>query len=148
MSLFAEDPSFQEEYYAREGNEPSHYELFLEEKRKERQLKEQIRKYGDEQMRVDPRMKLDEAARMPTEDFKRGYQLRMPGSRVSKPKKEKDPLASLLKAMKISGTKSGTKENPNLTETEDGHPRGCETGKPTENFSRFAATGVPRVVFT
>ena len=145
--MFAEDPSFQEEFYGREGNEPSHYELFLEEKRKERQLKEQIRKYGDEAMRVDPRMNLRDAVSLPTEDFKRGYQLRMPGSRVSKPK-EKDPLGSLLKAMKISGTKSGTKKNPNLLENEDGQPRGCETGESAENFSRFAATGVPRLVFT
>ena len=97
----------EEEYFFGEGNEPSEYERLVEQKRQERLLKQQIKQYGDDAMRVEPTMAMD-ASTIPTEDFQRSYQMRMPGVRHAKPK-EKDPLASLIKAMKLEST--GTKKN-------------------------------------
>ena len=89
--------------------ELSAYEQFLEEQRQHRELEKQVRKYGDDAMRVDPQMNLtDAASSMPTESFTRAYQMRMPGSKVEKAK-EKDPLASLMKAMQIDVTKTREK---------------------------------------
>ena len=62
----------------------------------------------DDAMRFEPTMAMDSST-MPTEEFQRSYQLRMPGVKHAKPK-EKDPLASLLKAMKL-GQSTGTKNN-------------------------------------
>ena len=89
--------------------ELSSYEQFLEEQRQHRELEKQVRKYGDDAMRVDPQMNLtDAASSMPTESFTRAYQMRMPGSKAEKVK-EKDPLASLMKAMQIDVTKTREK---------------------------------------
>ena len=89
--------------------ELSSYEQFLEEQRQHRELEKQVRKYGDDAMRVDPQMNLtDAASSMPTESFTRAYQMRMPGSKAEKAK-EKDPLASLMKAMQIDVTKTREK---------------------------------------
>ena len=89
--------------------ELSAYEQFLEEQRQHRELEKQVRKYGDDAMRVDPQMNLtDAASSMPTESFTRAYQMRMPGSKAEKVK-EKDPLASLMKAMQIDVTKTREK---------------------------------------
>ena len=89
--------------------ELSAYEQFLEEQRQHRELEKQVRKYGDDAMRVDPQMNLtDAASSMPTESFTRAYQMRMPGSKAEKAK-EKDPLASLMKAMQIDVTKTREK---------------------------------------
>eukprot|EP01046_Picozoa_sp_COSAG06_P030564 COSAG06_NODE_2911_length_6102_cov_2.217724_3_plen_89_part_00 len=43
----------------RDGGEPSEYERLIEEKRQERLLKQQIKKYGDDAMRVEPAMAMD-----------------------------------------------------------------------------------------
>ncbi len=42
--------------------ELSAYEQHLEEQRQQRELKKQLRKYGDDAMRVDPQMNLTDAA--------------------------------------------------------------------------------------
>ena len=126
-TIFDEMPVTEEEYYFGQGTEPSQYELMLEQKRQEKLLKQQIAKYGDDAMRVDPTMAMD-ASTIPTEDFQRSYQMRMPGVKHAKPK-EKDPLGSLLKAMKL-GQNTGTKNNRALGkenrvddgETEGGSP--------------------------
>ena len=89
--------------------ELSAYEQFLEEQRQQRELEKQVRKYGEDAMRVDPEMNLTDAtSSIPTESFTRAYQMRMPGSQVEKAK-EKDPLASLMKAMQIDVTKTREK---------------------------------------
>ena len=97
--------------------ELSAYEQYLEEQRQQRELEKQLRKYGDDAMRVDPQMSLrDAASSIPTEPFTRAYQMRMPGSKVEKPD-SKDPLRSLMKAMKIDVTKT--------RETQTGDARGA-----------------------
>ena len=97
----------EDEYYYAEDGEPSDYEKMVEEKRQERLLKQQIKQYGDDAMRFDPTMAIDSST-IPTEEFQRSYQMRMPGVKHTKTK-EKDPLASLLKAMKL-GQSTGTKK--------------------------------------
>ena len=93
------------------STEPSAYEQHMEAERQNRQLKQQIKQFGDDAMRVDPRLPLGNAGNttgLPdkgVEAFERGYVLRMPGSKAPK-QESKDPLRSLLKAMSISGTKS------------------------------------------
>jgi hypothetical protein len=54
-TIFDEMPVSEEEYYFGQGNEPSQYELMLEQKRQQKVLEQQIRKYGDDAMRVDPK---------------------------------------------------------------------------------------------
>ena len=103
MSALFDIPVTDEEFYMRDGGEPSEYERLIEEKRQERLLKQQIKKYGDDAMRVEPAMAMDSST-IPVEDFQRSYQLRMPGVQHPK-KKEKDPLASLLKAMNLRLTR-------------------------------------------
>ena len=97
-----------DEFFFADAGEPSEYERMLEEKRQERLLKQQIKQYGDDAMRFEPTMAMDSST-MPTEEFQRSYQMRMPGVKHAKPK-EKDPLASLMKAMKL-GQSTGTKNN-------------------------------------
>ena len=75
-----------DEFYMQDGGEPSEYERMVEEKRMERLLKQQIKKYGEDAMRMEPSMAIDSST-MPVEDFQRSYQLRMPG--VQHPKKRK-----------------------------------------------------------
>lgn len=133
--------------------ELSAYEEFLEEQRQQRELEKQVRKYGDDAMRVDPEMNLtDAASSMPTESFTRAYQMRMPGSQVEKVK-EKDPLASLVKAMQIDVTKTrekaktdGRKSSASKKE-DDGkfhgtrarYPRSRADREPAEIESQYAA---------
>ena len=80
----------------------------LEEKRQQRLLEKQIKQYGDDAMRFDPKIAIDSST-MPTEDFQRSYQMRMPGVKHDKTK-EIDHLGSLLKAMKLDQN-TGTKKN-------------------------------------
>lgn len=138
-TIFDEMPVSEEEYYFGQGNEPSQYELMLEQKRQQKVLEQQIRKYGDDAMRVDPKMAMD-ASTMPVEDFQRSYQMRMPGVKHAKPK-EKDPLGSLMKAMKLDQN-TGTKKNRAIgkeNKVEDGE---TESGGPTrespEKLTLFA----------
>ena len=108
--------------------ELSSYEQFLEEQRQHRELEKQVRKYGDDAMRVDPQMNLtDAASSMPTESFTRAYQMRMPGSKAEKVK-EKDPLASLMKALNIDVKKSRE------TQTGDGTKHSHGTDKEKQKF--------------
>ena len=133
--------------------ELSAYEQFLEEQRQHRELEKQVRKYGEDAMRVDPQMNLtDAASSMPTESFTRAYQMRMPGSQVEKAK-EKDPLASLMKAMQIDVTKTREKSKSDGTKTtaskesDDGkfhgtrarYPRSRADREPAEIESQYAA---------
>ena len=133
--------------------ELSAYEEFLEEQRQQRELEKQVRKYGDDAMRVDPQMNLTDAvSSMPTESFTRAYQMRMPGSQVEKAK-EKDPLASLMKAMQIDVTKTREKVNTDgrkstaTKESDDGkfhgtrarYPRSRADREPSEIESQYAS---------
>ena len=125
--------------------ELSAYEQFLEEQRQHRELEKQVRKYGDDAMRVDPQMNLtDAASSMPTESFTRAYQMRMPGSQVEKAK-EKDPLASLIKAMQIDVTKTREKSAPDgrkssaSKESDDGKFHGTRARYPRSRADREPA---------
>ena len=125
--------------------ELSAYEQFLEEQRQHRELEKQVRKYGDDAMRVDPQMNLtDAASSMPTESFTRAYQMRMPGSKAEKAK-EKDPLASLMKAMQIDVTKTREKvktdgRKPTATkESDDGKFHGTRARYPRSRADREPA---------
>ena len=120
----------------------SAYEQYLEEQRRERELKKQLRRYGDDAMRVDPQMNLtDAASSMPTESFTRAYQMRMPGSKVDKPE-SKDPLRSLMKAMSIDVKKTrekvksdGTKSSA-TKERDDGNFHGTRARYPRSRADR------------
>ena len=115
MSLAWFPPSETDQEFGK--RELSAYEQYLEEQRQERELKKQLRKYGDDAMRVDPQMNLtDAAASLPTESFTRAYQMRMPGAKVEKPE-SKDPLRSLMKAMNIDVKKSREKLTPDGTKS-------------------------------
>ena len=125
--------------------ELSSYEQFLEEQRQHRELEKQVRKYGDDAMRVDPQMNLtDAASSMPTESFTRAYQMRMPGSKAEKVK-EKDPLASLMKAMQIDVTKTREKVKKNgrkptaSKESDDGKFHGTRARYPRSRADREPA---------
>ena len=139
-TIFAEVPVSEEEfYYGDGGGELSHYEQMLEEKRQQKLLEKQIKQYGDDAMRFDPKIAIDSST-MPTEDFQRSYQMRMPGVRHAKPR-EKDPLGSLLKAMKLDQN-TGTKKNHvkgNKNKVEDGETEsGRPTGESPESITLFA----------
>ena len=131
------------------GTEPSAYEQHMQAEREKRQLKQQIRRFGDDAMRVDPKLPLGNAgnaASLPAkgvEAFERGYVLRMPGSKAPK-QESKDPLRSLLKSMNITGTKlrdvgesDGTKSQRSSKAAEkDGSTDGVQfqgSGRPTRN---------------
>ena len=110
MSLAWFPPSETEQEFGH--RELSAYEQHMEDQRQERVLKQQLRKYGDDAMRVDPQMNLtDAASSLPTESFTRAYQMRMPGAAASKPE-SKDPLRSLMKAMQIDVRKAREKSTP------------------------------------
>eukprot|EP00919_Chromeraceae_sp_WS-2016_P048731 GHVR01115351.1.p1 GENE.GHVR01115351.1~~GHVR01115351.1.p1 ORF type:complete len:152 (-),score=32.13 GHVR01115351.1:267-722(-) len=126
MSLAWFPPSETEQSFGQ--REPTPYERHIEQARQERELKRQIKRYGEDAMRVDPEMNLtDAASSMPTESFTRAYQMRMPGSKAEKAK-EKDPLASLMKALKIDVTK--TRQEP----TGDGTKHSHGTDKEKQKF--------------
>ena len=151
MSLAWFPPSETDQDFGK--RELSAYEQHLEEQRQQRELKKQLRKYGDDAMRVDPQMNLtDAASSMPTESFTRAYQMRMPGSKSEKPD-SKDPLRSLMKAMNIDVKKSREKSAPHgrkpaaTKESDDGnfhgtrarYPRSRADREPTEIESRDTA---------
>ena len=77
MSALFDIPMTDDEFYMQDGGEPSEYERMVEEKRMERLLKQQIKKYGEDAMRMEPSMAIGSST-MPVEDFQ-SYQLRMPG---------------------------------------------------------------------
>jgi len=56
MSLAWFPPSETDQDFGK--RELSAYEQYLEEQRRERELKKQLRRYGDDAMRVDPQMNL------------------------------------------------------------------------------------------
>ena len=100
-------PAMEDDLFGAIGTEPSEYQRMAEEKRMQRVLDAQIRKYGDDAMRVDPKMKVDSST-MPTEDVVHSYQLRMPGSKAAKAA-PKDPLRSLMKQMNLTDTNNDGK---------------------------------------
>ena len=151
MSLAWFPPSESDQDFGK--RELSAYEQYLEDQRQQRELEKQLRRYGDDAMRVDPQMNLtDAASSLPTEPFTRAYQMRMPGAKVEKPE-SKDPLRSLLKAMQIDVTKTREKSAPDGTkpsadrEKDDGkfhgtrarYPRGRADREPSEIESRYTA---------
>ena len=125
MSLAWFPPSETDQDFGK--RELSAYEQYLEEQRQQRELEKQVRRFGDDAMRVDPQMNLtDAASSIPTESFTRAYQMRMPGSKVDKPE-SKDPLRSLMKAMQIDVTK--TREKQTGDGIKDSRVRGKEDQK-------------------
>jgi hypothetical protein len=143
MSLAWFPPSESDQDFGK--RELSAYEQHLEDQRQERELKRQLRKYGDNAMRVDPQMNLtDAASSMPTESFTRAYQMRMPGSKVEKPD-SKDPLRSLMKAMSIDVKKSREKSTPHgrkpvaTKESDDGKFHGTRARYPRSRADREPA---------
>ena len=151
MSIF--DPI--EEGDAPFSSEPSAYDLHVAQARQERQLRQQIRKHGDEAMRVEPKVEVGSDV-LSTEPFERSYIMRVPGSKTPKAD-SKDPLKSLMKAMNISGNKrqpvrsSGNKDQRGIANEEQRHgsgfefkgsgrpPRGHTNPQPAEIESRDAA---------
>jgi hypothetical protein len=143
MSLAWFPPSETEQSFGQ--REPTPYERHIEQARQERELKRQVKRYGEDAMRVDPQMNLtDAASSMPTESFTRAYQMRMPGSKAEKAK-EKDPLASLMKAMQIDVTKTREKvktdgRKPTATkESDDGKFHGTRARYPRSRADREPA---------
>ena len=136
------------------SGEASAYDLHVAQARQERQLRQQIRKHGDEAMWVEPKVELGSDA-LSTEPFEWSYIMRMPGSKTPKVD-SKDPLKSLMKAMNISGNKrqpvrsSGNKDQRGIA-NEQRHgsgfefkgsgrpPRGHTNPQPAEVESRDAA---------
>jgi hypothetical protein len=138
MAAIFDIPMTEEEYYMGDGGEPSEHEKLIEQKRMERLLKSQIKKYGEDAMRVEPAMAVG-ASTLPTEDFQRSFQMRMPGVKHAKAQ-EKDPLASLLKAMKLDKN-TGTKKNRGSAKGDkDGGEAesGRTAGQPTEELALLA----------
>jgi hypothetical protein len=135
MSIF--DPI--EEGDAPFSGEPSAYDLHVARARQERELRKQVRKHGDEAMRVEPKVAVGSSDTLSTEPFERSYIMRMPGSTAPKAD-SKDPLRSLMKAMNISGNKrppaqgSGRKEHRGIgNEEPKQHGSGIEfkgSGRP------------------
>ena len=126
------------------NTELSAYEQHLAAERQKRQLAQQIKRFGDDAMRVDPTLPLGatgSAVPKETEQFERGYVMRMPGSKAPK-QESKDPLRSLLKAMQITGTKS--------QDTPKGHgtksPRTSKAGESDDGATggvQFKGSGRP-----
>lgn len=136
MAAIFDMPMTEEEYYMGDGGEPSEHEKLIEEKRMERLLKMQIKKYGEDAMRVEPAMAVG-ASTLPTEDFQRSFQMRMPGVKHAK-SKEKDPLASLLKAMKLDRN-TGSKKNRDSDKDETKNGGEAESGRPTGESAKELA---------
>ena len=123
--------------------DPSPYEIAMEEKRMERKMKLQAKKYGQEAIRSELKQELD--GPVPTEGFQRSIVLKGEGN-TSKPQ-EKDPLKSLLKAMGVKKS-SGRKNRAVITKhgtTDDkfddrnGRPkRRREIGESPEEFALYA----------
>ena len=129
--MFSVDP---EEYYYAGETEASPYELAMEQKRMDRLLQQQVKRYGDDAMRSNPKISVDNST-IPTEEFARSYVLRMPGVNRSVPE-TKDPMKSLLKAMKIQST--GTKKNRahvKENKVEDGRIPDKANGRPKGSYS-------------
>ena len=129
--MFSVDP---EEYYYSGETEPSPYELAMEQKRMDRLLQQQVKRYGDDAMHSNPKISVDNST-IPTEEFARSYVLRMPGVNRSVPE-TKDPMKSLLKAMKIQST--GTKKNRahvKENKVEDGRIPDQANGRPKGSYS-------------
>ena len=120
--------------------EPTAYERSCEEARQARLVKQQIRKYGEDAMKADPQVAVG-AQGVTTEPFERSLVLRMPGSTAEK-KKEKDPLASLLKAMQIDVTKTRAtgdtdgKSNVRAVDKGDGKFHGSHNRYPRRGTDR------------
>ena len=112
--MFAYHP--EEVLYTGEAD-PSPYELAMEQRRMERKMKQQVKKYGEEAMRSELKQEFDAA--VPTEGFQRSVVLKGEGGNNRSKAKEKDPLKSLLKAMGVKST--GTKKLEAIAKT-DGSP--------------------------
>ena len=139
MAAIFDMPMTEEEYYMGDAGEPSEHEKLIEQKRMERLLKMQIKKYGEDAMRVEPAMAVG-ASTLPTEDFQRSFQMRMPGVKHAKAK-EKDPLASLLKAMKLdknTGSKKNRDTDKNETKDGDKTEGGRAIGEPPKELALLA----------
>jgi len=135
-----------EEYYYGVGNEPSEYEQMLESKRQQRLLDRQIEQYGDDAMRTDARLASDSGS-IPTEEFQRSYQMRIPGVKHAKAA-DKDPLRSLLKAMgqstgrkknRVKGKENKSDGGTDTDNTDDtGQPRSGAAGEPTKDITLYS----------
>ena len=138
MAMYGEfDPDM---YYTGEP-ELSPHEMELERIRQEKLLEAQIRYYGEDAMRIDAALAVDNAT-IPTEEIQRSFAMRIPGTKISK-KPEKDPLASLMKAMKISPGKPHVSQKNDSIKKDGEEPsskgRSGPAPKQTESFSRYTA---------
>ena len=110
--MFAHHP--EEVLYTGEAD-PSPYELAMEQRRMERKMKQQVKKYGEEAMRSELKQEFDAA--VPTEGFQRSVVLKGEGGNNRSKAKEKDPLKSLLKAMGVKKS-TGTKKLEAIAKTD------------------------------
>jgi hypothetical protein len=118
------------------NTEPTAYELHCQKQRELRELERQVSRFGADAMKVDPRLPLDNP--LPTEEFERALQLRMPDQKAPKPE-DNDPCRSLLKALGIK--KSSSKKHSAGTENVD---RKKDDGRPTDAGSeRYFVSGEP-----
>ena len=79
--------------------DPSPYEVAMREQQETYLLNRQIKRHGDEAMRVGVSMPV--GGNVPTENFVRSYQLKMPNAKVDRTKEKPDPCKRLLKAMNL-----------------------------------------------
>ena len=92
-----------------EEPDPSPYQLLCEQLRQERLLQQQVNRHGDAEMRKSVSVSVGNAD-IPTEEFVRSYELKLPGQKSQK-KKPPDPCARLLKAMKAASSTSDSGSN-------------------------------------
>lgn len=111
--------------------DPTPYELHLQRQREAVELRKQVRKFGDEAMRVDPRLALD--APLPPEDFERAFQLRMPDQMATE-EEDPDPLRSLMKALGIKKRTSKKSAADSDDESEKSDDRGDANSGPEGFF--------------
>ena len=120
------------------NTEPTTYELHCQKQRELRELEQQVNRFGVDAMKVDPKLPLDNP--LPTEEFERALQMRMPDEKTPK-EKDSDPCRSLLKALGIkkssSKKKQASKENVDkkkgdVRPTDAGSERYFISGEPTE----------------
>ena len=119
------------------GTEPTAYDLHVARAREERQLQAQVRKYGDNEMRVEPKVAVGSGGALSTEPFERSYQLRMPGSAARKTDST-DPLRSLMKAME-----RGSPSQYELADRICGHVSSHHEGGLTIMIAQQTHTGIP-----
>ena len=136
MSLFTDTPDEYGEWAIDDGD-PTPYQLLCEQARQDRLLQQQVRKYGDAEMRKGVTVPIGNAE-MPVEGYVRSYELKMPGQKCQK-KKEIDPCARLIRAMKVGSLADATKRTGKklspTTAKDDRQAWRTETGEQSEGIA-------------